>query len=120
MRLGASGIFEQSIKIRFRNYWTSTLSCMPAASVAARIAARTADCITGKTRIEVDGVRLHYSDRGAGQPVVLVHGNAVAGDDWNTSGVADLLLRDGHRVIAFDRPGFGHSGRPRGRAWTAT
>ena len=70
--------------------------------------------------IEVDGVRLHYSDRGAGRPVVLVHGNAVAGDDWNTSGVADLLLRDGHRVIAFDRPGFGHSGRPRGRAWTAT
>ena len=69
--------------------------------------------------IEVDGVRLHYTDRGAGQPIVLVHGNAVAGDDWNTSGVADLLLRDGHRVIVFDRPGFGHSERPRGRAWTA-
>jgi pimeloyl-ACP methyl ester carboxylesterase len=69
--------------------------------------------------IEVDGVRLHYSDRGAGQPIVLIHGNAVSGDDWNTSGVADLLLRDGHRVIVFDRPGFGHSERPRGRAWTA-
>ena len=69
--------------------------------------------------IEVDGVRLHYTDRGAGQPIVLVHGNAVAGDDWNTSGVADLLLRDGHRVIVFDRPGFGHSERPRGRLWTA-
>jgi pimeloyl-ACP methyl ester carboxylesterase len=69
--------------------------------------------------MEVDGVRLHCSDRGTGQPVVLVHGNAVAGDDWNTSGVADLLLRDGFRVIVFDRPGFGHSERPRGRAWTA-
>ena len=69
--------------------------------------------------IEVDGVRLHYTDRGTGQPVVLVHGNAVAGDDWNTSGVADLLLGDGFRVIVFDRPGFGHSERPRGRAWTA-
>ena len=69
--------------------------------------------------IEVDGVRLHYSDRGTGQPVVLVHGNAVAGDDWDTSGVADLLLRDGYRVVVFDRPGFGHSERPRGRAWTA-
>jgi pimeloyl-ACP methyl ester carboxylesterase len=34
--------------------------------------------------------------------------------------VADLLLGDGHRVIVFDRPGFGHSERPRGRAWTAT
>src|SRR4051812_9937225 len=66
----------------------------------------------------VDGVRLHYSDRGAGTPVVLIHGNAVTGADWNRSGVADLLLRD-HRVIMFDRPGFGYSDRPRGRIWTA-
>ena len=43
--------------------------------------------------MDVDNVRLHYSDRGAGSPVVLIHGNAVSGDDWNTSGVADLLLR---------------------------
>jgi pimeloyl-ACP methyl ester carboxylesterase len=66
----------------------------------------------------VDGVRLHYSDRGQGSPVVLIHGNAVTGDDWNTSGVAELLLQ-GHRVIIFDRPGFGYSERPRGRMWTA-
>ncbi len=68
--------------------------------------------------IVVDGVRLHYSDRGRGSPVVLIHGNAVTGDDWNTSGVAELLLRT-HRVIIFDRPGFGYSERPRGRLWTA-
>jgi pimeloyl-ACP methyl ester carboxylesterase len=68
--------------------------------------------------IEVDGVRLHYSDRGAGVPVVLIHGNMVTGNDYNTSGVADLLLKT-HRVIIFDRPGFGHSDRPRGRMWTA-
>jgi pimeloyl-ACP methyl ester carboxylesterase len=68
--------------------------------------------------IEVNGVRLHYSDRGAGSPVVLIHGNAVTGDDWNTSGVADLLLPN-HRVIIFDRPGFGYSERPRGHLWTA-
>ena len=29
----------------------------------------------------VDGVRLHYSDQGEGSPVVLIHGNAVTGDD---------------------------------------
>ena len=65
----------------------------------------------------VDGVRLHYSDRGRGSPIVLIHGNMVTGDDYNTSGLADLLLRH-HRVIIFDRPGFGYSERPRG-AWTA-
>jgi hypothetical protein len=30
--------------------------------------------------VEVVGVRLHYSDRGEGSPVVLIHGNAVSGD----------------------------------------
>lgn len=68
--------------------------------------------------LEVDGVRLHYSDRGQGSPVVLIHGNAVSGDDYDTSGLAALLLKH-HRVIIFDRPGFGHSERPRGRVWTA-
>ncbi len=68
--------------------------------------------------VEVDGVRLHYSDRGKGSPVVLIHGNVVTGDDWNTSGVAEQLLRT-HRVVIFDRPGFGYSERPRGRLWTA-
>jgi len=68
--------------------------------------------------IEVDGVRLHYTDRGTGRPVVLLHGNAVSGHDFDTSGVAGLLIQT-NRVIVFDRPGFGHSDRPRGRAWTA-
>jgi pimeloyl-ACP methyl ester carboxylesterase len=68
--------------------------------------------------IEVDGVRLHYSDRGEGSPIVLIHGNAVSGDDWDTSGVTEILL-ESHRVIIFDRPGFGHSERPRGHLWTA-
>ena len=68
--------------------------------------------------MEVDGLRLHYSDRGEGSPVVLIHGNAASGEDWMTSGVAELLLQS-HRVIIFDRPGFGHSERPRGHFWTA-
>jgi pimeloyl-ACP methyl ester carboxylesterase len=72
----------------------------------------------GGAFMHVDGVRLHYSDRGEGSPVVLIHGNAVSGSDWNTSGVAELLLQ-GHRVIIFDRPGFGYSERPRGHLWTA-
>jgi pimeloyl-ACP methyl ester carboxylesterase len=68
--------------------------------------------------MELDGTRLHYSDRGQGRPVVLLHGNAVTGADYNTSGVAERLVGR-YRVIIFDRPGFGHSDRPRGRLWTA-
>ena len=67
---------------------------------------------------EVNGTRLHYSDRGTGPPVLLLHGNAVTGDDYNTSGVAERLVGS-YRVLIFDRPGFGYSARPRGRAWTA-
>ena len=68
--------------------------------------------------ITVDGVRLHYIERGEGPPVVLLHGNVVTAEDFDTSGVLDLLATQ-HRVIAFDRPGFGYSDRPHGSAWSA-
>ena len=66
----------------------------------------------------VDGVRLHYIERGTGPAIVLLHGNGTMARDFVLSGVLDLLAKD-HRVIAFDRPGFGFSERPRGRIWTA-
>ena len=75
-------------------------------------------------RVErLDGVHLHWIDarpRGAesGPPVVLLHGNLVTLDDWIASGVVDRLVGAGRRVVAFDRPGFGHSERPPGR-WGA-
>ena len=77
--------------------------------------------------LELDGARLHYLDEGpadtgttgggGGPPVVLLHGNAVTLDDWIVSGVFDLVARS-RRVVAFDRPGFGYSERPRDRSWT--
>ncbi|TFY99802.1 alpha/beta fold hydrolase [Ramlibacter rhizophilus] len=69
--------------------------------------------------IVIDGVQLHYVSRGEGSPVVLLHGNAVTHADFEASGLIDRLARD-HLVIAFDRPGFGHSSRPRDRLWTPT
>jgi len=65
----------------------------------------------------IDGVRLHYLERGEGSPVVLLHGNTVSAADFQASGLIERLAQT-HRVIAFDRPGFGHSTRPRGRRWT--
>jgi pimeloyl-ACP methyl ester carboxylesterase len=67
--------------------------------------------------IDIDGVRLHYVMRGDGPPVVLLHGNTVTHADFAASGLIDRLARN-HRVIAFDRPGYGHSSRPRDRIWT--
>jgi pimeloyl-ACP methyl ester carboxylesterase len=67
--------------------------------------------------IEVDGVRLHYVDRGSGDPVVLLHGNGSMIQDFESSGLIEMAARK-YRVIAFDRPGFGHSARPRGTIWT--
>ena len=67
--------------------------------------------------LDVDGVRLHYLDRGHGPPVVLLHGNATMVQDFEISGILDRLAQQ-YRVIAFDRPGFGHTNRPRSQAWT--
>jgi pimeloyl-ACP methyl ester carboxylesterase len=63
--------------------------------------------------MEVDGVRLHYLERGQGQPLVLLHGNGTMIQDFDTSGLVDLASEH-YRVIVFDRPGYGHSARPRG------
>jgi pimeloyl-ACP methyl ester carboxylesterase len=67
--------------------------------------------------LEVDGVRLHYLERGAGPSVVLLHGNVVTAEDYLWSGVLDRVA-ERHRVVAIDRPGFGYSDRPKGRLWT--
>lgn len=67
--------------------------------------------------VEVDGVRLHYVEKGAGPPVLLLHGNVFQLQDFIASGLLEALARH-HRVIVFDRPGFGHSDRPRDRQWT--
>jgi pimeloyl-ACP methyl ester carboxylesterase len=67
--------------------------------------------------ITVEGVRLHYVERGSGPPLVLLHGNGSMIQDFQSSGLIDLAAKK-YRVIAFDRPGFGHSERPRNTVWT--
>ena len=67
--------------------------------------------------LEVNGVRLHYVERGSGTPLVLLHGNGSMIQDFESSGLIDLAAKN-YRVIVFDRPGFGHSDRPRNVVWT--
>lgn len=67
--------------------------------------------------IDVNGVRLHYVERGGGRPLVLLHGDGVMLQDFEVSGLLDRTEAD-YRVLAFDRPGYGYSTRPRGgQAW---
>jgi pimeloyl-ACP methyl ester carboxylesterase len=68
--------------------------------------------------VEVDGVRLHYIERGEGPPVVLIHGNVVTAEDYVWSGVFNRVA-ERHRTVTIDRPGFGYSDRPQGSLWTA-
>ena len=67
--------------------------------------------------LEVDGVRLHYVERGQGETLVLLHGNGSMIQDFESSGLIDMAAQK-YRVIVFDRPGYGHSERPRSRIWT--
>ena len=55
-------------------------------------------------------IEIYYEDHGSGKPVVLVHGWPLSGASWEKQ-VTDLL-RAGHRVITYDRRGFGQSSRP--------
>jgi non-heme chloroperoxidase len=55
-------------------------------------------------------VDLYYEDHGAGTPVVLIHGYPLSGASWEKQTTA--LLAAAHRVITYDRRGFGKSSQP--------
>jgi pimeloyl-ACP methyl ester carboxylesterase len=67
--------------------------------------------------VDVDGVRLHYLDRGSGAALVMIHGLGSMIDDFVLSGLV-ARAAERYRVIVIDRPGYGRSSRPRGRLWT--
>ncbi|HVS21537.1 MAG TPA: alpha/beta hydrolase [Pyrinomonadaceae bacterium] len=66
--------------------------------------------------VTVEDVRLHFVIKGAGRPVVLIHGNPGSCGDW-TRLYSPIASR--YQAIAFDRPGHGHSDRPNHRNITA-
>ena len=55
-------------------------------------------------------VSLYYEDCGAGSPVVLIHGWPLSHTMWEMQ--VPALVAAGHRVISYDRRGFGDSGKP--------
>ena len=55
-------------------------------------------------------IDIYYEDHGTGRPVVLIHGYPLNGRSWEKQ--QRVLLEAGHRVIAYDRRGFGLSSQP--------
>jgi non-heme chloroperoxidase len=55
-------------------------------------------------------IQLYYEDHGSGDPVVLIHGYPLSGASWEKQ--VPALLAAGHRVITYDRRGFGKSSQP--------
>ncbi len=55
-------------------------------------------------------IEIYYEDHGSGKPVVLIHGYPLSGRSWERQTLA--LLREGYRVITYDRRGFGNSSQP--------
>jgi len=55
-------------------------------------------------------IKIYYEDHGSGMPVVLIHGYPLNSDSWERQ--EPELLGAGHRVIRYDRRGFGNSSRP--------
>lgn len=66
-------------------------------------------------RLKVDvengsDIELHYEDYGNGKPVVLIHGWPLTSRSWELQ--VPALIDAGHRVVAYDRRGFGASSQP--------
>jgi pimeloyl-ACP methyl ester carboxylesterase len=55
-------------------------------------------------------IDIYYEDYGSGKPVVLIHGWPLSSSSWEKQ--ITPLIEAGHRVIAYDRRGFGHSSKP--------
>ena len=55
-------------------------------------------------------IELYYEDHGAGDAVLLIHGYPLSGASWEKQ--IPVLLATGHRVVTYDRRGFGKSSQP--------
>ena len=121
-------MFNKPVSVRRRGSYSVLAMALPCLAAGAGLIAlagiarkRAADAEVdhppvGKF-VEVDGVALHYVELGSGRPLILLHGNGALIQDFEACGLLGKAAKNYH-VIAFDRPGFGHSNRPRSTIWT--
>jgi len=66
----------------------------------------------GDSYFESNGVKIHYTEEGKGEPVLLIHGFAAdIITNWELTGIRKALARE-YRVIAIDNRGHGKSDKP--------
>ncbi len=95
-----------------RNFLAVTaLAALPAMAQGARSNAAPSRRAAGTIRLK-DHTELFVKDWGRGRPVVLTHAWPLSSDCWDQIAIA--LVDAGHRVIAYDRRGFGRSSQPDG------
>lgn len=69
--------------------------------------------------LDADGTRIYYAVRGAGEPVVLIHGYSVSATiNWKLPGILAELARS-YQVVALDVRGHGRSDKPHDPAFAA-
>lgn len=68
--------------------------------------------------VAVDGIPIHYVEVGPADapPLLFVHGNGACLEDMLISGLVEACAGR-YRCIVPDRPGYGHTPRPRGRSY---
>ena len=79
-------------------------------AISAQASSSKAKPRTGDFIETTDGVRLAYTDWGAGKPVVFVHAWALPSPMWDYQ--VGALSEQGLRCIAYDRRGHGRSSKP--------
>lgn len=92
-----------------------TIVVIAALGIAARARAESASdmkCMSKNGYFDSNGVRIHFTMRGKGAPVILLHGFAINSDlNWRLPRTFSHLVQN-HKVIAMDLRGHGRSGKP--------
>ena len=107
---------RDTLKLAAAGVAAPLLSALPSTATAAESAPfQGAGKAATSSRIRVGQenstpIELYYEDHGSGSPVVLIHGWPLSGASWEKQTAA--LLAAGHRVITYDRRGFGRSSQP--------
>ncbi|WP_417310426.1 alpha/beta fold hydrolase [Devosia sp.] len=88
--------------LRYRMAFRAAAVALPLSLMTSVAAAETGQFNSG-------GVPIHFTDEGAGETVIFLHGFAGSSAMWPAIGLMPL---EGFRTIAFDARGHGKSGKP--------